>query len=183
MGIHERTIYSKTSDQRRNPLRKSIGVMAFLFLEALCISGIVGCIGNEWIEVRCPEEHTAIRLPRDPTSTYRHYGSIYESGYRASEAALNLLIPGLSPGDTLKIVTADFVRYLAGERSAVQVQLEQSVARLQTNPCDDEARKRFQFLIQYVNFNGNYLHRIASACKDTSAILRSMLEEYRQERE
>ena len=100
-----------------------------------------------------------------------------------SEAALELLIPRLLPDDTLKIVATDFVRYLGGERSAVQMQLEKTVARLQTNPCDDEARKKFQFLIQYVNFNGSYLHKITTACKDTSANLRTMLEEYRRERE
>jgi hypothetical protein len=145
-------------------------------------SGIVGCSVSEWIEVKCPEERTATRLPRDPASTYHHYGSMYESGYRATEAALESLIPKLSPNDTLKIVAGDFKRYLVGERSAVQTQLEKAVAGLQDNPCNDEARQKFQFLIQYVNFNGNYLRKIATACKETSANLGTMLEEYRREK-
>ena len=154
-----------------------------LFLIAIGVSGIVGCSASEWIELKCPEEHIATRVPRDPASTYHHYGSMYESGYNASETALASLIPDLPPNDTLKIVAVDFKRYLIGERAAVQTQLEKAVANLQTNPCDEEARKKFQFLIQYVNFNGNYLKRIASACRDTSSNLRTMLEEYRRERD
>ncbi len=146
-------------------------------------SGIVGCSVSEWMEVKCPEEHTATRIPRDAASTYHHYGSMYESGYRATEAALESLIPKLSPNDTLKIIAGDFKRYLVGEHSAVQTQLEMTVAELQDNPCNDEARQKFQFLIQYVNFNGNYLKRIASACRDTSSNLKIMLEEYRRERD
>jgi hypothetical protein len=142
----------------------------------------VGCSVSEWIEVNCPEEKISTRLPRDPGTTYRHYGSMYESGYRASDAALESLIPGLPHADTLKMIATDFKRYLGVERSAVQTQLQTTVARLQENPCDDNARKRFQYLIQYVNFNGNYLHKVAAACKDTSANLRIMFEEYRKEK-
>lgn len=75
-----------------------------------------------------------------------------------------------------------FRRYLDGERSAVQTQLQAAVARLQANPCDDDARKRFQYLVEYVNFNGNYLHKIAAACRDSTADLKAMLKEYRRER-
>lgn len=143
---------------------------------------LAGCSTSEWVEVNCPEKHIATRLPRDPTATYRHYASMYESGYRAAESALASLILGLSSTDTLKFVAEDFRHYLTGERSTVQVQLERAVARLQENPCDDKARGTFQFLIQYVNFNGNYLRTIASACKDSSSNLRSMLEDYRRVR-
>jgi hypothetical protein len=146
-------------------------------------SGIVGCSVSEWVEVNCSAEKVSTRLPRDPATTYRHYGSMYETGYRASESALESLIPSLSPLDTLTMIVTDFKRYLGEERSAVQTQLLTTVTRLQANPCDDDARKRFQYLIQYVNFNGNYLHKIATACKDTSANLRTMLEEYQREKE
>jgi hypothetical protein len=155
--------------------------MVLCFMGPL-LFGVTGCSVSEWIEVNCPEEHFATRLPRDPASTYRHYGSRYESGYRASEAALRSLIAGPSPSDTLTMIAVDFTRYLTGERSAVQMQLQKTVARLQENPCDDEAHKRFQYLIEYVNFNGNYLHKIAVACRDTSSNLRMMLEEYRREK-
>jgi hypothetical protein len=148
----------------------------------LCFSVFVGCSASEWIEVNCPEEQVATRLPRDPATTYRHYGSMYESGYRTSEAALESLIPRLSPLDTLTVIAIDFKRYLGVERSAVQTQLQTVVTRLQENPCDDDARKRFQYLVQYVNFNGNYLNKIVAACKDSSPNLRTMLEEYRREK-
>ncbi len=146
----------------------------------MCV--FVGCGVSEWVEVNCPEEKISTRLPRDPATTYRHYASMYESGYRASEAALGSLIPGLPQSDTLKMIATDFRRYLSVERSAVQTQLQTTVARLQENPCDDDARKRFQYLVQYVNFNGNYLNKIAAACKDSSPNLRTMLEEYRREK-
>jgi hypothetical protein len=153
-----------------------------LCLAVLTLSVFAGCSVSEWIEVNCPEEHFATRLPRDPASTYRHYGSRYESGYHASETALTSLIARLSPADTLKVIATDFKRYLAGERSAVQMQLQTTVARLQENPCDNDARKRFQYLIEYVNFNGNYLQKIAASCRDTSSNLRMMLEDYRREK-
>jgi hypothetical protein len=153
-----------------------------LMLIILYLSCAVGCSTSEYIEVNCPKERTATRLPRDPASTYRHYGSMYEPGYRATEKALETLISRLPSTDTLKVIAADFRQYLNRERSAVQARLEHAVASLQANPCDDKARGDFQFLIQYVNFNGNYLHNIASACRDTSANLRNMLEDYRRER-
>jgi len=170
-------------DHPRSPLKEFVGMPVILGLVVMYASGMVGCSVSEWIEVKCPEQHTATRIPRDAASTYHYYGSMYESGYRATEAALESMIPKLPTNDTLKIVASDFKRYLVGEHSAVQMQLEKAVAGLQDNPCDDEARTNFQFLIQYVNFNGNYLKRIASACNDTSSNLRTMLGEYRRERD
>jgi len=105
---------------------------------------------------------------------------MYESGYRATQTALDSLIPRLARTDTLRTIAVDFGRYLVGERTAVQVQMERTVASLQDNPCDSSARERFQYLIQYVNFNGSYLHKIASSCKDTSADLRTTLTGYRR---
>lgn len=153
-----------------------------LCFAVLTLSVFAGCSVSEWIEVNCPEEHFATRLPRDASTTYRHYGSRYESGYHACEASLTSLIARLSPADTLKLIAFDFNRYLAGERSAVQTQLQTAVARLQENPCDDDAHKRFQYLVEYVNFNGNYLHKIAAACNDTSVHVAGMLQEYRREK-
>ena len=108
---------------------------------------------------------------------------MYESGFTASESALDVLLPKIVPADTLRMVVQDFKRYLVSEHNAVQAQLEGAVIALQTNPCDKDARKKFQFLVQYVNFNGRYLHRIASACKDTSADVKDLLLDYRKERE
>jgi hypothetical protein len=162
--------------------RLTTTALVMVCVTLLFLSAFVGCNTGEWMEVRCPDEHYATRLPRDPSSTYRHYGSMYESGYRASEGALNSLIARLSPADTLKLIATDFNRYLAGERSAVQTQLQKAVSLLQENPCDNDARKRFQYLIEYINFNGNYLHKIPAACMDTSSNLRMMLEEYRREK-
>ena len=158
------------------------GTPVIFFLAMLVVPFLVGCSVSEWVEVNCPEEHVSTRLPRDPSSTYRHYAQIYESGYRACEEALNSIAPGISSADTMKMIAVDFKHYLATERAAVQTQLETSVSRLLQNPCDNDARTRFQYLIQYVNFNGNYLHKIAAACNDTSTILRTMLEEYRREK-
>jgi hypothetical protein len=155
-------------------------IFSFLAMPWMCI--IIGCSTSEWIEVNCPEEHVSTRLPRDPATTYRHYGTRYESGYRACESAFDSLIPSLRQTDTLKLIATNFREYLGGERSAVRTQFQSSVARLQDNPCDEEARKRFQYLIQYVNFNGHYLHKIAVACKDSSSNLRTLLEEYRHEK-
>jgi hypothetical protein len=159
-----------------------MGTKVILFPVIACTVYLVGCTVGEWIEVKCPEEQVATRLPRDPSTTYGHYGTRYESGYRACERGLNSLVPNLRQTDTLKLIAANFREYLAGERSAVQTQFQTTVARLQDNPCDNEARKRFQYLIQYVNFNGNYLHKIAAACKDTTADVMKMFEEYRQEK-
>ncbi len=163
-------------------LRALMGTKTLLFLASVCTCIILGCSGSEWIEVTCPEQHVSTRLPRDPATTYRHYGTRYESGYRACMHALDFLIPNLRQRDTLKPIAVNFRKYLSGERSAVQTQLQSTVARLQDNPCDEESRTRFQYLVQYVNFNGNFLHKISSACKDTTADLRTMLEEYRRER-
>lgn len=149
----------------------------------LCVYCIPACSTSEWVEVKCADAQYATRLPRDPASSYRHYGSMYESGYDASEVALDRLIPRLSQSDTLRIIASDFKRYLVTERAAVQSQLEKAVVALQDNPCDKDARKNFQFLIEYINFNGRYLHRIPKACKDTSLDLGSMLMEYRRERD
>ena len=148
----------------------------------VCLSGFVGCSPSTYIEVTCPGEHVATRLPRDPASTYGHYARMYESGYRAAQSCLGSLTNRFSPSDTLLHEAGDFTKYLTGERSAVEARMEQAVARLQADPCDDKARADFQFLIQYVNFNGSYLHRIAAACRDSSANLRTMLEDYRRER-
>jgi len=148
----------------------------------LSLLAVVGCGTTEWMEVKCPEEHVATRIPRDPASTYRHYGSVYESGYRATQRALDALIPMLSAGDSLRSIATDFKNYLVGERAAVEAQMEQTVSRLEENPCDTEARTRFQYLIEYVNFNGSYLHKIPAACKDSSANLKMVLEDYRRER-
>lgn len=141
-----------------------------------------GCSTGEWIEVTCESGHVATRLPRDPSSTYRHYGTRYESGYKAAESALGSLLPNVDATDTLKTIASDFRTYLTGERAAVEHQMEEAVAKLQSDPCDENARTKFQFLIQYVNFNGNYLHKIAAACQDSSANLTNMLEDYRRER-
>jgi hypothetical protein len=108
---------------------------------------------------------------------------MYETGYTASESALKELLPRISRRDTLKTMIEDFTRYLVGEHEAVEYQTNQAVEQLQSDPCDEKARKKFQFLIEYINFNGRYLHKIAAACKDTSAELRTMLIEYREERE
>ena len=118
------------------------------FLLAVCVLCFAGCSTSEWVNVNCPEEHVATRLPRDPASTYRHFASMYESGFRAAENALESLIPGLASTDTLRFVAVDFTHFLFGERSAVQAQMDRAVARLQENPCDDKARGSFQYLIQ-----------------------------------
>ncbi len=142
-----------------------------------------GCSTSEWIEVRCPDQNYATRLPRDANSAYRHYGTMYETGYKASESALRELLPRISHGDTTRILIEEFTHYLVGERTAVEHQTNEVVEQLQSDPCDEKARKKFQFLVEYINFNGRYLHKIAAACKDTSSELRTMLVEYRAERE
>ncbi len=108
---------------------------------------------------------------------------MYETGYTASESALKQLLPKIPRTDTLRIIAENFTRYLVGEREAVQYQTYQAVEQLQSNPCDEKARKKFQFLVEYINFNGRYLHKIAAACKDSSEVLKRMLTEYREERE
>jgi hypothetical protein len=165
-------------DVMRTRLETSVPV---ILLTAILLF-FVGCSGGEWIEVRCPEEHTATRLPRDPATTYRHYGTRYESGFRACEISFDSLITTLRRTDTLKLIATNFRRYLDGERAAVQTQFQSAVTRLEDDPCDNEARKKFQYLVQYVNFNGNFLHKIAAACKDSTMDLMTMLEEYRRER-
>ncbi len=158
-------------------------VRAFFISLLLLASSLTGCSTSEWIEVKCPDQNYATRLPRDASSAYRHYGTMYESGYRAGESALRELFPTIPPTDTLRIVVENFRHYLTGERAAVEFQTNQAVKQLQSDPCDEKARKKFQFLIEYINFNGRYLHSIAAACKDTSSELKKMLIEYREERE
>jgi hypothetical protein len=156
---------------------------AVVLLLVVCTIIPINRSTSQWIIVRCSEDGTTMRIPKDPSSSYRLYGSRYEASYRSSLKALRAAISKRSATDSLRGILVEFRKYLGKERSAIETQLRKLVTRIQKNPCDSTIRKVFHFLLENIDINARRLEKIAVACRDTSVDLRVLVHDYRRDEE
>jgi hypothetical protein len=154
-----------------------------MLLLAVCTIIHTNRSSSQWIIVRCSEDGTSIKTPKDPSSSYRLYGSRYDASYRSSLKALHAAISKRSATDSLKEALIEFRKYLSKERNAIETQLRKSVTRIQKNPCDSTIRKTFHFLLENIGINARRLDKIAAACRDTSVGLGALVHDYRRDEE
>ncbi len=154
-----------------------------ILLMLVCTIVHTNCSTSQWVTVRCSDDSVTTRIPKNPSASYRLYGSRYEAGYRSSLAALGSVISRHSTPDSLRDILREFRTYLGKERKAIATQLQKSVTRIGKDPCDSALRTSFRFLLENIGINARRLNKISAACRDTSADLGGLLKEYRRDEE
>jgi hypothetical protein len=152
-------------------------------LLVVCTIVHTNCSTSQWMVVRCPEDGVSIKTPKNPSASYRLYGSRYEASYRSSLKEIRAVIGRTTASDSLKDSLKEFRTYLGKERTAIEAQLRKSVTRVQKNPCDSTIRKSFHFLLDNVNINARRLDKIAAACRGASPDLGVLVHEYTRDEE
>ncbi len=159
-------------------MAKTISVICTCAATALFFAG---CGGGQWRYVRCEQDGSTTRIPRERSLSYQAYASQYDSENRSVLAATNTLNARIP--DSLRLSIRKFRRYLPNERRAFQDQLQKLADQIGRDPCDSSARSGLRFLLENINFNTALLKKIAVACREERQDLGELLKQYRSDRD